>query len=117
MLVDDFPAESGTEVEGFTRLDQRLRQRMGLCTRQPAEEDRHQPGSELVVGDLVARVPEHQPVELPGAQLTTVALALDQLDRAYGQGSTMGWPGMSLRGRFPPSHALTLAPTSANSPS
>src|SRR5256885_7649647 len=89
---------------------------MRLSTRQPSEEDGHRPSRKLVVGDLVARVPEHQRVELLGGQLAAVALALHQLDRSYGQGSTIGWPAMSLRGRFPPSHALTVAPTSANSP-
>src|SRR3989442_8649520 len=27
------------------------------------------------------------------------------------QGATIGWPGMPLDGAFPPSHALTVAPT------
>src|SRR5262249_2350174 len=33
------------------------------------------------------------------------------------QGSTIGWPGSRRPGALPPSQALTVAPTSANSPS
>jgi hypothetical protein len=54
------------------------------------------------------------PLRLP---LLARVLPLDDQRAVQLQGSTIGCPGMPLDGGFPPSHALTVAPTSANSPS
>src|SRR6185312_9010491 len=108
--------ERGAKVDGLARGDHRLRHCVGLRARQTAEVDRHAEGGKLVVGDLVPGISEHELVELLGRELATVALALDQLDRSD-HGSTIACPGVPRRGAFPPSQALTVAPTSANSPS
>ncbi len=49
-------------------------------------------------------------------RLVRVLLA-DELGIVEPHGSTIGVPGIPRRGAFPPSHAFTVAPTSANSPS
>ena len=48
---------------------------------EPAEVDGHQERGHLVVGDLAARIAEHQLGELRGRELPAVALALDHLGR------------------------------------
>ncbi len=50
------------------------------------------------------------------SRLVRVLLA-DELGIVQPHGSTIGVPGIPRRGAFPPSHAFTVAPTSANSPS
>ena len=59
--------------------DHRVGEREGLGADQAAEVDGHQERGDLVVGDLAARVPEHELRDLLGGELAAVALALDQL--------------------------------------
>jgi hypothetical protein len=51
-----------------------------------------------------------------GLALLARVLPLDDQRAVQLQPSTIAWPGMPRDGAFPPSHALTVAPTSANSP-
>src|SRR6478672_9011225 len=81
MLVDDLAAERRAKVDRLARLDHRLGEGIGLVAREPPEEDRHAERRKLVVGHLVARVAEHQLLELGGGQLAAVTLPLDQLCR------------------------------------
>ena len=60
--------------------------------------------------------PKHELADLVGCEAPAVALALDELSGAN-QRSTIDSPGIPRRGALPPSQALTVAPTSANSPS
>src|SRR5436190_10054267 len=115
MLVDHPPTESGAEIDGLAALDQRLRERVCLAGRQAAEVDGHAERRELIVRNRAARVAEHELRDLPARELLPVPLALDQLRRE--DHSTIGRPGVPFAARSPPSQALTVAPTSANSPS
>src|SRR4029077_13805037 len=63
-----------------------------------------------------ARVPEHELGDLLAFQLLPVPLALDQLC-GTDHGARIGCPGIPRDGALPFSHAFTVAPTSANSPS
>src|SRR5207237_5677427 len=61
---------------------------------------------------------------LPSAQPGLALILATDVDRivrpaddAAAHGSTIGWPGSRFGGALPPSQALTVAPTSANSPS
>src|SRR5207247_904946 len=114
---DDAAAEPCRHVDGLAAPDERLGHRECLCACQSAEHDRHAEGGHLVIGHVAARVAEDELAQVLGAQLAAVALALDQLRRVDRHGVTIGWPGIPRRGGLPPSHALTVAPTSPNSPS
>ena len=82
VLVDDRAPELRLEVERRAAADERVRQRERLLGRQAAEVDGHAERGELVVGDLAARVAEHELADLLGVELAAVALALDQLGGA-----------------------------------
>src|SRR5436309_2814881 len=56
------------------------------------------------------------PPDEDGRELAPDALDLGELGHGYA-GATIGCPGMPREGALPPSQALTVAPTSANSPS
>src|SRR5207244_1975979 len=88
VLVDDLSPKLATEVDGRPARDQRLRQRERLGRGEPAKEDRHAEGGELVVGNLASPVPEHELAQLVGAQLAAVALPLDQLRGADHRAAT-----------------------------
>ena len=81
VLVHDLAAERRAEVDRLAGLDHRLGEGVGLVAREPPEEDRHAERRQLVVRHLVARVAEHQLLQLGGGQLAAVALPLDQLCR------------------------------------
>src|SRR5581483_556411 len=115
MLVHDPPPQRGAEVDRLAAVDQGLRERVRLTRRQPAEVDGHQERGDLVVGHRSVRVAEDELDDLLARELLAVALALDQLRRADRQ-STIGRPGVPRAGAVPPSQALIVAPTSANSP-
>ena len=64
------------------------------------------------------------PLAVPRLRLTArlqpslgLVLPPHELGVVQPHGSTIGWPGSDRPGDFPPSHTLTVAPTSANSPS
>ncbi len=117
VLVDDASPELRRHVDGLAAADERLRHRERLGACQSTEHDRHAESGHLVIGDVPACVAEDQVAELVCAELASVPLALDQLRRVDRHGVTIGCPGIPRRGGLPPSQALTVAPTSPNSPS
>ena len=116
VLVDHLAPERGAEVDRLAASDHRVGQREGLAGREPAEVDGHAEGGHLVVGNVAARVAEDEVGDLPGRQLLAVPLALDQLG-GRDHGASSGFPSTFRGGVPPPSQALTVAPTSPNSPS
>ncbi len=113
VLVDDRAPER-REVDRRARVDHRLRQLVRLGVREPAPDDRHRPCAHLLGRDATGDVALDQPRHLARRVLGAVALALDQLDGSHR--ADRRCPA----GRRPscaPSHAATVAPTSANSPS
>src|SRR4029453_15437995 len=115
VLVRDGTADLGLQVDRLAAPHHGLGERVGLLRGEPLEVNGHAESGELVVRDLAARVAEDERGDLLVGELPAVALALDQLCRPD-QGSTIGWPWIPRLGAFPPSQAVTLQPTSANSP-
>src|SRR5207244_11025701 len=114
--ADHAAIERVAYVDRVAAPHRRVPQRERLRRREAAEEHRHAEGRELVVRHVAAGVSKHELRELLPAELLSVALPLDQLRRAD-QGVRIGWPGIPRDGALPFSHAFTVAPTSANSPS
>ena len=124
------------EVDRLAASHHRVRERERLGAREPLEVDGHAERGELVVGHVAARVREDELRDLFAGKLLPVPLALDELGRPDHRGPSatkttcrvvswivelhgarIGCPGMPRDGAFPLSQALTVAPTSANSPS
>ena len=117
MLVDDATPEVVRHVDGLAAPDESLRHRQRLRAGQAAEDDCHAERGHLVVGHVSPCVAEDELAHLVVAELAAVPLPLDQLGGMNRQGVTIGCPGTPRRGALPPNHALTVAPTSPNSPS
>src|SRR5262249_26097982 len=110
VLVHDAAPELLRHVDRLAAPDERVGHHERLGAGQAAELYGHAERGHLVVGNVAARVAEHEPAHLVGAQLTAVALAPDQLRWTDRHGVTIGCPGMPRRGGLPPSQALTVAP-------
>ena len=82
VLVDDATAERAREVEALAARDHRVGERQRLVRVEAAEVDRHQERGDLVVGNLAARVAEHELGQLLVREPLAVPLALDHLRRA-----------------------------------
>ncbi len=79
MLVDDFASDRLPELDRFAAADHRVGERERLGSVQPAEVDGHTERGHLVVGNLAARVREHELGDLVRSKLLAVALATNQL--------------------------------------
>ncbi len=84
----------------------------------------HAPGlhcdERLPENHLGVRAVQFTPERLPGAEVVLLRVLLADELRVVElppHGSTISWPGSRFGGALPPSHAFTVAPTSANSPS
>ena len=106
VLVDDAPAERRAHVERLARLDERLRQRVGLGAGEPPEVDGHAPRGHLVVGDLAGGVARHESHDLLSRVLPAVPLPLDEVGGA--DHSSIARPGSFLPGDLPPSQEFTV---------
>ena len=82
VLVRYRAADLGLQVDRVAASHHRVRERVRLASVQAAEIDGHAERRELVVGDLVTRVPEDEVGELRVGELPAVPLPLDEFCRA-----------------------------------
>ena len=82
MLVHSRAGQAG-QVEPLARVDHRVGERDGLFAREAVQVAGHQEGRHLIVGDLLARVGEHEVAQLLRRQLAAVALGGDDVDGSH----------------------------------
>ena len=79
MLVD-LCGWNVAEVEDLARLEHCFSPRTEFLGAESPDEDRHQEGRHLIIGDPVGGVFGDDPLQLVGKQCPSVSLALDQFD-------------------------------------
>ena len=121
VLVDHLAAERGAQVDRLAAADHRVgeRERLGgRSARGSTPPCRTRPSGSRAPrrARSRARARRARPSRAPRRR-ACAGSAPRRESQAGGQRSTIGWPGMPRDGALPPSHAFTVAPTSANSPS
>src|ERR1022692_1138707 len=81
MLVH-FRRGEETEVEHFAGVQHSMRERRQFFASHPAQDYRHQPGSNLVVRDVAGGVTVDDVGDFSGRQCTAIALFADEVDNA-----------------------------------
>ena len=81
MLVD-FARRQGRKIEHVAGMQHRVGQGCGFSARHALQNDRHQPGRHLIVGNFAVGVGADQAFDLGAGQLDAVALFADHIDGA-----------------------------------
>ena len=80
-------AGTAAQVKPLAGADHRVGPGPQLGVAEPAEEDRHEHGRHLLVGDLALGIGADQPADVVAGERQAVALGADQVDAAYGHGA------------------------------